>query len=327
MCYIGWKIVSWVNIKKLDETMKRFWSSIFDVFFDWLESYRRNPRYYKQVFNEIVLPQMKYKAEPLFWNIYFKQNTYEKYQLLFVSFMKFVDENKEYINELMLDKRKENLENSVDWMYWNHFNKKALIHAWHSYIKTDKWENWDKLREYLADIYWSLNDEKLKELYDILFESYEICSKITGENHENKWKENFEKKNAFDEAFSNLKSNLWEINWETLSKIKSIFWKYLNFIPRYREKLISTIKWKPEQWERIQKDTETSLLNNFWEGESISKNCGIPWDYSYEWDWFWPMEIVWSDENAIYTRRWDVLPPDRWIFFDDDSDWKDNERW
>ena len=85
------------------------------------------------------------------------------------------------------------------------------------------------------------------------------------------------------------------------------------------------MKWKPEQWEHIQKDTETKLLENFW--TSITKDWAIPWDYSYEWDWFGPMEIIGSDENAIYTRRWDVLPPDRWIFPDSDVpwDWDENE--
>lgn len=317
----------WNSIEKLNTTVNRFWTSVFDMFFDWLEyleRFKKNPeKYYNYVFNNIVLPQMKRKARKPYWDIFFEQPTYEKYKLLFISFIEFVEDNKEYIHGLKLDQRKEYLENSLQWLYWNFFNKKELIHAWHDFIQTDTWKNWDKLREYLADIYWLLSDEDLKSLYDILFDSYEICSKITSENHENKWKEGFERKDAFEKAFSNLKINLWTINEENLSKIKSLFWKYLNFIPRYRDKLITTIKWKPEKWERIQKDTETRLLSNFWKGESISKNRGIPWDYSYVWDWFWPMEIIGSDEYGIYTRRWDVLPPDYWIFpdFIPDSEW------
>lgn len=328
-------VQNWENPKKIDDTVKRFSSKIFDIFFDWLKSYKTSPRYYKQVFNEIVLPQMKLKIEKNFWNIYFNQKNYEKYQSLFVSFMIFAKENTDYINELFINETKEKLENSVDWMFWTHFNKKALIHAWHNYINKDTWVNGDKFREYLNDIYLSLNNENLKTLYDIFFDSYEICSSICSENAENKENENFEKRNAFDEAFSNLKNNLEFIQWENLDKIKSLFWKYLNFIPRYRKELIKAMWGKTENWSTIQKDTETSLLETLWDETDTTitqakkqEEREQEKDLWIKWDWFWDVVVVESsrDKNQwVYdqTERWDIIAPiDYWIFSDTDAVWE-----
>lgn len=334
----------WTSIEKLDKTIDRFWSSIFDMFFDWLkylERFKKNSdKDYNSVFKRVVLPQMKYKVWRPYWDIYFKPETYDRYKLLFFSFIKFVEENKKYIHELKLGERKEILESSIGWMYWKNFNKKALIHAWHNYIQTDTWENWDKLRWYLEDIYKSLNDEELRKLYDVLFDSYEICSKITSENHENKWKENFEKRDAFGEAFSSLKKNLWNINEETLSKIKSLFWKYLNFIPRYRDKLTTAIKWKPEQWKIIQKHTELSLFDNLAGNEknvvnenhtNLKKQKKV-WDTQKrinlwsEWDWLWPDKVIGESRDPdiwIYdiNEIWDIKAPldNYWLFPDSEK--------
>lgn len=335
----------WENSKKLDETKKRFWNNIYDIFFDWLEDYRKNNRSYNEVFNQIVLPKMKLKIEKNFWNIYFKEENYKKYKELFISFMIFSKKNSEYINNLMFDKRKEKLEKSVDWVYWNFFNKEALIHAWHTYIKNDKWENWDKFREYLTSIYWSLNNENLKILYEIFFDSYEICSKINMENINNKENKNFEKKEAFNEAFFNLTTNLPHIKSENLEKIKSLFWKYLNFIPRYRKEIIENMWLKPKEWENIQKDTEKSLLDNLSMNSEdkeikdqktiIDKKPEENWwttinnleqkkeNIWIEWDWFWPIEVIDSSRNWnnwIYDQiaRGDIIAPisDYWIFPD-----------
>lgn len=310
----------WKDPKSLDSTVERFSSTIFDIFFEWqeyLEVYWEDAKnHYDRIFNKYVLPKMKNiisnknkqnRDRP----IYFKPITYNKYKWLFISFVEFIKENGGYTNGINLTERKEHLENSLQWLYWN-FNKKELIRAWHDYIQKDTWKNGDKLRGCLADIYQSSDDKWLEKLYEIFFSSYEICSKITSEN---KWKQNFEKKDAFKEAFSKLEEEIPKYYLGKLGEIRSLFWKYLNFIPRYREKLITTIEWKPEQWEEIQRNTESELSDNF----NITRNWAIDWNPYYEWDWFWPVEIVSSDEYSNITWRWDVLPPDKGIFPDDDT--------
>ncbi len=303
----------WENVKNLDETIKRFWNSIFDVFFDWLEDYRKNPRNYRQVFYNIVLPQLKFKAEKNFWDIYFKRDSYEKYELLFVNFMVFVKKNNNFINSIMFDKRRENIENLVEWKYWTNFDKKKFIKAWHNYIMEDKWKNWDKLREYLADIYWYLNFWLLNNLYDIFFNSYELCSEINSKNNKNKWNKNYKKRDSFYESFSNLKNKISYYDWEKISEIKSLFWKYLNFIPKYRNIIFKTINNSLDWWKVTQKNTEINLIDNLSES---NKNKWI------EWDWFWPIEIIETsrDENLWYydhIARWDIIAPiDYWIYPD-----------
>ena len=345
----------WESLKKLDQTTDRFWNDIFNIFLSWLESYRSKPdRSYKQLFWEVVLPQMKNKLNS-FWDYYFKNETYEKYESLFVNFMMFSRKNREYINEIMFDRRKEKLENLVEWQYWKIFNKKAFLEAWHNYIKEDTGKNWDKLRGYLTDIYGYLNIEWLKILYEIFFNSYEICSKLTSKNNEHKWKENYKKRDAFGEAFSTLESKLPGFNWEKLSEVKSLFWKYLNFVPKYRDIIFNTLDWKTDWWKTVQKDTEQSLIDDLSEEEraiadedpfeyngdsfGIDENPviyeNIGWNLNWvnlwaEWDWFWPIKVIRRSRDGnrwIYdeTERWDIIAPiNYWIFpeADDTSDWE-----
>lgn len=328
----------WEDLKKYEQTKKRFWSGIFDMFLNWLESYKKNPnRTYKQVFFEIIVPQMKKKLD-MFWDHYFKGKTYEKYESLFVSFMIFAKENREYINNLIFDNRKEKLENIVEWKYWKNFDKKEFLKAWHIYIKEDKGQNWDKLRRYLADIYWYLNIEWLNSLYDIFFDSYEICSKVTSKNNEHKWKENYKKRDAFGEAFSSLESKLPGFNWEKLSEVKSLFWKYLNFIPKYRKDIFDAIGEKTVGWKVVQGDIKTSLLGNlFDEQETINtkKSDNANWlgeQMLWEQDDFWidePTEVKESFRDVDYliadiTDVWNIIAPinNYWNFSDSGTTWE-----
>lgn len=339
----------WENVEKLDQTTDRFWNDVFNMFLDWLELHRKNINSSnKWVFWAIVLPQMKNKLKQ-FWDHFFKKQVYKKYESLFISFMDFAEKNIEYIDNLIFDRKKEKLENLVEWQYWKIFNKKAFLKAWHNYIKEDTGNNWDKLRGCLTDIYGYLNVEWLKTLYDIFFDSYKKCSEATSENKENKWKENYEKKDAFGEAFSNLERELLEnklpdFYWDKLSELKSLFWKYLNFVPKYRDIIFNALDWKTGWWKDIQKVTEQNLIDDlsgeentivnedpfeFDEKPIIYENVG----WNAKWDWFWPIKVIRRsrDENRwIYdqTERWDIIAPiDYWIFPDSDiqEDW--NENW
>lgn len=338
------------NQRELDLTINTFTNKVFDMFLNWLESYRNGfSKSYKEIFFHAVVPLMRDKLD-IFWNHDFKEKTYERYESLFIDFMKFASKNKEYINSIMFDWRKEKLENLVEWQYWKIFDKKSFLEAWHSRIKEDTWKNWDKHRKYLADIYWYLSNRQLNLLYEIFFNSYEICSKINGKNSEHKWKENYEKRDAFDEAFSNIKSKLYGFDWEKLSEIKSLFWKYLNFIPKYRETLIKAMDWKTEWWKNIQKGTEESLIgtlsdeelfipdeNPFYIDEDPIEYENIGWKDSewislwIEWDWFWPIKVVRTsrDENrGIYdqTERGDIIAPiNYWIFPEINHTWDPKE--
>ena len=334
----------WEDPKKLEQTTKRFWNSVFDMFLNWLESYRKDlDRSYKQVFLEIVIPQMKKKLN-MFWDYYFKDETYKKYESLFVNFMMFAREDREYINNLIFDKRKEKLENIVEWKYWKVFDKKEFLKTWHNYIKEDTGKNWDKLRGCLTDIYGYLNVEWLSSLYEIFFNSYEICSKVTSKNKEHKWNENYKERDAFGEAFSNLESKLPGFNWEKLGEVKSLFWKYLNFVPKYREYIFAAMNEKTDGWKIVQKDTKTSLVNDLSGdqgttekdyGENPKESDNTDWieeqrqrnqdDFWAEWDWFWPIKVINSSRDNkrwIFdqTERWDIIAPiDYWIFPDTDT--------
>lgn len=344
----------WENLKKLDQTTDRFSNDVFNMFLDWLEVHKKYiNKSNNWIFWAIVLPQMRNKLEQ-FWDHFFKKHVYKKYESLFISFMDFAEENTEYVNNLIFDRKKEKLENLVEWQYWKIFNKKAFLQAWHNYIKEDTGKNWDKLRWCLTDIYGYLDVKWLNSLYEIFFDSYEICSKVTSKNNEYKWKENYKKRDAFGEAFSNLESKLLEnkltgFNWEKLSEIKSLFWKYLNFIPKYRDIIFNALDWKTGWWKAVQKDTEASLLSDLSENQKDPEENpetvinGNPkesndsdWievqkqrkqdDFWTEGDWFWPIEIVNSSRDSkkwIYdqTKRWDIIAPiDYWIFPDDDMD-------
>lgn len=321
---------NWKNIENLKQTINRFWLKMFDVFIDWVKDYKKNPRWYWDLFNQIVLPQLKYIVDKNFWYIYFKEKNYEKYKYLFINFMEFCNENKEYINQILFSEKAKKLENSLEWLYWEDFDKKSFIKSWHKYIKEDNWENGEKFREYLTNIYWILNNNELEYLYEIFFNSYEICSQINKNNHKNKDSNDYKKKNAFDESFLNLSNNLYKINinWDNLNKIKSLFWKYLNFIPYYREKLINSLKLKTDKWKILQKKIKKQLSQDLWSNtEKIQ-------DFWIQWDWFWPIEIIESSRNWnnwIYDKiaRWDIIAPlDYWIFPDSDTIWNleiDNE--
>ena len=322
---------NWKDPESLRTTKSRFKSSLFDIFFNWLDYlaiYGKNAeRYQDHVFHKIVLPQMRRKIKKQ--NTFFKNKTYNTYKSLFMSFIAFAKENQEFINKLKFDDKKEKVESSLSWYYWDSYDKKAFIKARHDYIKTDTWENWEKFRSDLIDIYWSLSDEKLKNLYEIFFDSYEIFNSISNEA---KWKEKFEKRDAFKEAFLNIKKELHGLSWETLNKISSLFWKYLHFVPQYRERLVTVIKWRPRQWKHIQKNTERDLSHNFW-NEATEKDIS----FSNESEWDWP------DDNVIERFRdgkyliadimedWDVVAPidNFWSFPDDDNEpnWENNKWW
>ena len=323
---------NWENTDILKQTINRFSLKMFDVFIDWVKDYKKNPRWYSELFNQIVLPQLKYIVDKNFWYIYFKNKNYEKYKNLFICFMNFCNENKEYIDQILFSEKAEKLENSLEWLYWNDFNKKSFIKSWHKYIKEDKWENGDKFREYLSDIYWFLNNKELEYLYEIFFNSYEICSQINKENHDNKEENNYEKKNAFDESFFYLSNELNNINiiWDSLNKIKSLFWKYLNFIPYYRENLINSLKWKTNNWKVIQRKTKNQLLQDLWTDRKIIWDSSLQekkQDFWIQWDWFWPIEVVETSRSQniwIYDQiaRWDIIAPiDYWIFPNSDAFW------
>jgi len=298
----------WKDVKTLDQTVARFNNNIFNIFLNWLESYKEKPgRSYSQVFLTDVVPQMKNKLH-IFWDYYFKDKTYKKYEALFINFMQFAWSNSKYINELMFESKKGKLENLVEWQYWNRFDKKVFLETWHNYIKEDKGPNWDKLRWYLADIYWFLKIDWLKTLYDIFFDSYEICSKISSKNNKNKWKENYEKRDAFNEAFSNLQNKLPDFKWEKLGELKSLFWKYLNFLPKYRETIISTLSWDVQWWKAVQKATETMLYEDIWEELNI-------------------VEQSRDKDRWIYDRldNWDIIAPVTYWIFPENNDTQDNE--
>ena len=332
------------NPKKLEQAISTFKNDVFDMFLNWLELYRDDStNSYKKVFLIAVIPLMRNKLD-IFWMHDFRDETYERYESLFISFMKFARKNSEYINNLMLDRRKEKLENLVEWEYWKNFDKKSFLKAWHDYIAEDTWKNWDKHRKYLADIYWHLSNRQLQLLYEIFFNSYEICSKVNSKNNEHKWDENYKKRDAFCEAFLNLENNTSSYSWEKLGEIKSLFWKYLNFIPKYRDRIFDTMNWETEWWVSVQRETEQSLIDDLSEGDrtiddedsfGIDENPIIYENVGWraEWDWFWPIKVIRRsrDENRwIYdqTERWDIIAPiDYWIFPDSDIQESWDENW
>ena len=312
------------NQRNLELTVNTFKNDVFDMFLNWLEAYRnRFDKSYKKVFLYAVIPLMREKLD-IFWNHNFEDETYKRYESLFISFMNFANENKEYINDIMFDGRKEKLENLVKWQYWKNFDKKYFLEAWHDHINKDTWKNWDKHRKYLADIYWYLSNQQLKSLYEIFFDSYEICSKINSKNNEHKWEVNYEKKDAFGEAYFNLESHILGCKKEKLSEIKSLFWKYLNFIPKYRDKIFGAIDWDTEWWKVVQEETEERLIDNLSEEERaiIEKETfkidGDHFDYDEnrivyenigwrdsewaniwtEWDWLWPVTVIRRSRNV-----------------------------
>ena len=347
------------NQRNLELTVNTFTNDVFDMFLNWLESYRNGfDKSYKKVFLYAVIPLMREKLD-IFWNHNFEDETYKRYESLFINFMDFANKNKEYINDIMFDGREEKLENLVGWPYWKHFDKKAFLEAWHDYINKDTWKNWDKHRKYLADIYWYLSNEELNSLYDVFFNSYEICSGSNRENKKNKLEENYEKKDAFGKAFSGLEKGLKEkqikYSWEKLTELKSLFWKYLNFIPKYRDKIFGAIDRDTEWWKVVQEETEERLIDNLSEEEraiieeETFKIVEDPFDYDEnrivydnigwrdsewaniwtEWDWLWPITVIRRSRNEnrwIYdqTERWDIIAPiNYWIFPDPEpiSEW------
>lgn len=256
--FCDYLIEKWKNTNSLQQCINRFSLKTFDVFLLWLKNYRKKHIWYWELFSWVILPGLKYLKDDNFWNIYFKNKTYNSYKNLFISFMDFCKENKDYIDQIIFKDKKDKLEKSLVWNYWS-FEKTLFIKNWHEFIKNDKWENGDKLRRYLSDIYLELNNTQIKILYDLFFDAYKKCSKV---NYKNKSRDKEKKINAFDTAFFNLsdKLNNLNINEYILEKIKSLFWKYLNFIPIYREKINKTLNENTVEWSKIQDSIKEEII-------------------------------------------------------------------
>ncbi len=295
---------NWKKQENLTKTTNRFGLKLFDVFLDWLNSYRKNFRWYEAVFYEVVLPKLKMIVEPNFWNIYIKQKNCDLYKSLFVSFMWFCKKNKEYVDLLLFEKKREKFEKLYDWK-WKYF-----LENWHKYVQNDNWKNGDKIRKYLVGLYNKLDEKELKILYNAFVNAYKICSNV---NQKNKWKENDWKLNAFETSFSKLSENLKLLNIEekSVSEIRSIFWKFLHFVPYYREKIEEAISSDTKSWINVQEKIQKSLF------EGLGENGRI----SIEWDWFWPIEVI----NEVRDPKWwnydeiergDIVAPidNFWIF-------------
>lgn len=295
----------WKDNQSLQQSIDRFWLRIFDVFLLGIKKYKRwaiKDRY--SLFSQIVSPGLKYLLDNSFWDMYFRPKTYNKYKDLFLNFVEFCDKDKEYIDWILFQDEWKKLENSLDGKYWM-FEKKAFIKNRHEFIKNDKWENGDKFRKYLAEIYGELNSKQIKLLYELFFEAYEKCSKI---NYKNKRREKDKKINAFDVAFSELSDGLSKINvrWNSLEKIKSIFWKYLNFIPVYRNRIGEVLDddMLISEWSNIQDWAKAMII------DSIRDPNWANYDI-VDWEVIAPLDNYWIFPDSDNTSNWKDEPEDK----------------
>lgn len=303
--YLQW---NWWNVENLENTIKRFGLDIFDIFLDWIIYMKKHQKSKKESFC-LVSNELKQKK----YIDYFEDKTYRNLQNLFINFIDFCNNNKEIFNVFFLEKYWSKFWNSQEWKEWQ---RKFFIEKWHEYIINDKWENKDKFCGYLFDIYegLGLNDYwKLWKFYTYLFDAHKILTEISSRNKEiEEWKLIWKKQSAFNIAFDYLCKKLSELNISDQEwRVKSIFGKYLNFTPKYREKLGETLSQKTDNSDEVKSETKWNIVKN------LTQKWAIPWDTSYIWDWFWPVEIVSKDKTWILTRRGDILPPDDWIFGDD----------
>lgn len=294
---------NWWDVNALNNVVKRFSLNLFDIFFDWILSVKKDSVSNKQAFFYI-----SNKIKNLDNTNYFENKTYRSIENLFINFVNFCEKNNDVFNLLFLEKYWSKFENKLTWEF------KIFIEKWHNYLINDTWENKNKFCEYLADIYESLgidDYEKLFKFYTYIFNAHKILSEISSRNKEiQEWKLVWKKQKAFDIAFDYLCKKLSELRisdkkWE----VKSIFGKYLHFVLEYRKQLSKTLSVDTKGANTVKKQTE----QNVW--ENLTGEWAIPWNYWYEWDWFWPKEIreilpwVW-----VVTKRGDVQPPDEWVF-------------
>lgn len=289
----------WKANKTLQQCVDRFGLRMFDVFLLWIRKYKKWTLTDKNsIFSQIVSPGLKYLLDNNFWDMYFKPKTYAKYKALFMSFMDFCKTNKEYIDWILSHDEWKKLENTLEWKYWM-FEKKEFIKTRHNFIKNDEWENGDKFRKFLNEIYAELSSKQIKLLYELFFKAYEKCSK---ENYKNKKREKGKKINVFDTVvFPKLSDELSKINisWNILEKIKSIFWKYLNFVPIYRNSIKDTLNENIWEWSDIQDETKRNIIdcvrNPKWANYDI-----IDWEVVAPLDnyWIFPEEnyVIWEEE-------------------------------
>ena len=197
------------------------------------------------------------------------------------------------------------LENSVDGKYWM-FEKKEFIKTRHNFIKNDEWENGDKFRKFLNEIYAELSSKQIKLLYELFFKAYEKCSK---ENYKNKKREKGKKINVFDTVvFPKLSDELSKINisWNILEKIKSIFWKYLNFVPIYRNSIKEILDDDAtiSEWSDIQDRTKQHII------DSIRDPNWANYDI-IDWEVVAPLDNYWIFPDSDNTSNWKDEPEDK----------------
>lgn len=305
--YLQW---NWWNVENLENTVKRFGLDIFDVFFDWILGMKKNNRSKKQAFLYI-----SNNIKDIDNTNYLKVKTYKSLENLFIKFVDFCENNKEIFNSLFLEKYWSKFENKLTW------EGKNFIEKWHNYIINDKWENKDKFCGYLFDIYEKLglyDFDNLVKFYHCLYQAHRKLSQVTSRN-----KETWKKDNAFNIAFEYLCKKLTELNLSDQEwKVKSLFGKYLNFVPKFREELSQNLWENFDKTKQVAQNTEKSVVSNF----------SIEWNYWIEWDWYWPIVVKKEvrDPNIWYydeIERGDIIAPiDFWIFYDDTDtqNWWDN---
>lgn len=302
----------WWNVEYFKHATDIYSLDIFNIFLNWVKYKKERSESSRKIFYNYVSKVLKEKKN----RIWMKNNTYRNLENLFIYFVEFCEENKEFFNSFLLEKYWLKFENYLSW------DIKELIKNRHNCIINDNWENWEKFRDYLLDIYNKIginNYDKLIKFYICFFQAYRKFSDI---NTKNKKLEKWKKQDTFDIWFKYLCEELSKF-WILLEewKIKSLFWKYLNFIPEYRDKI-----WLALRSDLVKKlnGLKRRITWDLWETLEwdLVKKWSIPWNLWIEWDWFWPIEVLYSDEYWVYTARWDVLPPDYWIYPKTEISWE-----
>ena len=302
----GWNVE---NLEKIEKVAWDYSLKIFDVFFDWILNLYAN---WAKEYKTYVVNKLSYTEDRNF-----SPKTEDRIKIVFGYFVKFFNKNKSSLCPNFFDKCWSTI---VTWFNWD---DKVFLEKWHKYIINDEWKNKDKFGEYLFDIYNQLgfdNKEKIYKFYSCLSQAHRKLYEINSRNKEiQEWKLSWEKQDAFDIASDYLRKKLYELNLSDQEwKVRSIFGKYLNFIPKYREELKKNLEIDANKTKENIDKTKKSIIPVF----------EFNWNFWIEWDWFWPIvvknQVRGNDWYYDETERGDIIAPIDYGYFNDESE-NDNE--
>ena len=281
----------WWNTENLAKMVDRFSLNIFSIFVEWVKDVKnRWLTSEKFVFcNKVsVLLKKQTKTE------YFKNWTYNFLQQLFLNFVKYYNENEYEVNDLYYECRKENLL----WLLEKPRRKK--INKWHKFLQNDEWINWDKFRSYIRSLYFQLDEKELVQLYELFSYYASECWKLSKLNKENK---TGKKIDYFEVVFTWMCRKLDEL-WITadIMKIKSLFWKYLNFVSQLNKRKIEVLSEKNAKSKNVVSNTKNWIISSIAndKNDELYEKAEINDDQVNERE----------KENISMTDEWDIVVPD-----------------